>query len=442
MTLTAKKRGWGILSKAILIALFYSVTVFSADNLPASFDPPGGLEVDSCPLFIVLGFDDNRYVDGMEWTLDLLDQYKNPVGTGNSKTFDGQSIKASFYHTSGALDDPTHGGAPLLATWKRALEGGHEVADHTVTHNTTKNYTLEQWTQEIRDCRTKLAEVLEIDESEIKGFRTPYLDFGEATFQAVADLGLLYECTMTQMQDYNKSMFVWPYTLDNGFPDKTISGWKDKGVHPGLWELPVYTVGENDLMWPPITGFDSSVLTQANGSKYELMLKNAIEYRLKEGGNRAPLTVGLHTDTYAEANPAGVNYDAALNLEQRREALKNFIEYALTKPEVRFVTGVQLIEWMRNPVPLGRTDVSVITQKSSLKPVLLNQQGDRIFLENCNDRKVTVSLLTPAGRIISENTRELHNNTLSFSFPSVAAGAYILMIQGQTTQLKRSIFLN
>ena len=38
--------------------------------------------------------------------------------------------------------------------------------------------------------------------------------------------------------------------------------------------------------------------------------------------------------------------------QARRKALADFIDYALTKPEVRLVTYRQLIAWLRQPKPL------------------------------------------------------------------------------------------
>lgn len=336
-----------LVSMLVLIPVMSIVSQTGQDFLAPSYDPPKGLTPEQVPLFIVLGFDDNRYVDGMEWVLNMLKDKKNPAGLGNPATFDGTPIGASFYFTTGALES---GGQPLIDTWKEVVARNYEVANHTVTHNTGQSTPLSEWVSEMTQCRDKLVEVLGIDSSEVLGFRTPYLAFNDATFQAVKDVGFLYECTMTQMQDYNKSQFVWPYTLDNGFPDKVIEGWQGKCKQPGLWEIPVYTVAEDaSTFWPPITGFDSTILLQGNGNKFEQMFKNAVDYRLKAGGNRAPITIGLHSDTYAASNPDGWKYDNALNLQQRQQALENIIDYALQHPEVRIVSAVDMIEWLRAP---------------------------------------------------------------------------------------------
>jgi peptidoglycan/xylan/chitin deacetylase (PgdA/CDA1 family) len=402
--------------------------------VPASFSPPAGLAVDSVPLFVVMGFDDNCYADGMEWLLGVIKDKKNPKGTENPETFDNLPVNVAFNYISGALDQ---GGEALLNVWKKALAAGYEVGDHTIKHETGATTTLATWRSEIAGCRTTLSQKLGIPESTIVGFRTPYLAFNDATFTAVSQEKFLYECTMTQMQDYNKSQFFWPYTLNDGFPDKVISGWTGKTKIPGLWEMPVYTVGVDATMWPPITGFDSSILTQACGSQFEAMLKNGIDYRLKAGtGNRAPMTVGLHTDTYSPTNPAGVNYDPALKLAQRQAALVGFITYALTKPMVRFVSPKQLIDWMRKPVPLGRKPPTSITNRSVASVKMI---AGGVLRANCLKLFVTkeglysVRVSTSAGRIVVDNApiRCMSGlNTLMLGNKRLAAGAYLVSVAG------------
>ena len=435
--------------RTVSAAFLISAPSFAtAATVAPSFNPPGGLAVDSCPIFIILGFDDNRYPDGMRWVLDLLKNKTNPAGTGNSATFDGEPLQAAFYHSSGALDDGTHGGAPLLALWKEAVDAGHETGDHTVTHNTGKSCSLDQWKQEIADCRSVLVDQLGINAADIAGFRTPYLDFNAATFEAIKATGLRYECTMTQMQDYNKGMFVWPYTLDNGFAEKTIEGWPGTCKIPGLWEIPVYTMNSDATMWPPITGFDSSILTQANGKDFLAMLKMALDYRAKAGNNRAPLTIGLHSDTYASANPSGANYDGALNLAARREALASFIDYALQNPNVRFVGGIKLIDWMENPVPLGRQGTSTVV--ASVKA-----PASELTIGEFNNGTITLTAMVPGtyavrlidmqGRAVAQNSSASIGTTaaaINLGMQNPAAGVYKLMVEGNGITSSTSIVVS
>jgi hypothetical protein len=87
-----------------------------------------------------------------------------------------------------------------------------------------------------------------------------------------------------------------------------------------------------------ITGLDYNMWTMAGVSPEEFLAiwKYTLDLRLK--GNRAPLMVGAHTQMYPKP-------------EQRR-ALEAFIDYALSKDEVRIVTPVKVIRWMRDPAGL------------------------------------------------------------------------------------------
>jgi hypothetical protein len=62
--------------------------------------------------------------------------------------------------------------------------------------------------------------------------------------------------------------------------------------------------------------------------------------------------VGAHTDIYSQFDASANTTWTNFNYQARRKALLDFIDYALTKPEVRLVTYRQLIAWLRKPTPL------------------------------------------------------------------------------------------
>jgi hypothetical protein len=141
-----------------------------------------------------------------------------------------------------------------------------------------------------------------------------------------------------------------------------------KNVYPGLWEIPMHVFilpsdeecarygiapglrqrmqanvdpQEDNPASGKITGLDWNVLESAkiSGPEFLAILKHNLDLRL--AGNRAPFMVAGHTSLYPADKP------------ERRRAFEEFITYALNKPEVRFVTGQQLIDWLRKPVPLA-----------------------------------------------------------------------------------------
>jgi peptidoglycan/xylan/chitin deacetylase (PgdA/CDA1 family) len=418
------------------IALFACMTILplrAADNVPASFSPPGGLSPDSCPQFIVIGWDDNTYADGIEWFLSTFKDYKNPAGTGNPATHDGEPLGMSFYFIGNA-----DANAAVLADRKLIVARGYEIGNHTFSHPDLmkQSFSLAQTVQEMTDCNNAIINDFGIAKADIWGFRTPYLSFSATTFQAVKQMGLVYECTMTQHQDIYKNEFVWPYTLDTGFAAGVIDGWVGTCATPGLWEIPVYTTSTDaTTMWPPYTGFDSSILTQGIGSQFGQMLKNALDYRLVAGRNRAPLTIGLHTDTYSASNKdAATNYDPQLNLAGRQKAVVDFVTYALTFPAVRFVSAKQLIQWMRNPVPLGRKGTGVANQKTvTLQKVFaVNMVRPNVLQLTVPKAGVyTLRVCTVAGQTVIDNLPvrcAAGSNIIALGRNAFIPGAYVVKV--------------
>jgi hypothetical protein len=421
----------------------------AADQVEASYSAPGGLTVEETPQFVVLGFDDNRYIDGMQWVMDLLEGKKNPAGKGNPSTYDGQPLKAAFYFTSNAvMPDAAKPGdaaykADLLKLWKRAVAAGHEVANHTHTHETSASHTKDQWVKEIRDCQKNLVDILGVPSSEIQGFRTPYLAFGKGTFDAIQETGLLYEATVTHQGDYNKRQHVWPYTLHKGFSERSIA--PTDWIYPGVWEIPVYTVSVDITGHPPVTGFDSSILTQAYGNEYATMLRMGLDYRLTAQGNRAPYTVGLHSDTYSDENAAAkINYDPRMNLPDRKKALSDFIDYALTKPNVRFISAKQLIHWMRNPVALSViTPIAAQRTRARLhgRDLIRIKSGSVAFTLPAGGT-YTVALATPGGKTLYRSrpiASGIGGGTTEVSLRGYPKGALVVRLQGAAAAYSRVI---
>ena len=353
----------------------------SDDRHAPSSSPPGGLEPSRAPMFVSFGWDDNGYADGMTWALDLTQARRNPPGTGSPQTFDGLNGHMSFYFTSAYGEDPE-----VAETWRRAFREGHEVGIHTSTHTTNVTTTLEEWRAEITGCADFLEQKIGVPKSEIVGFRAPYLEHNDATFIAIREHGLKYDCSLEEGFDasYDGTDFLWPYTLDTGSPGNEMLAAQDLkapiGRHPGLWEMPAYTVvvppdsacesygiapGLRDRLakiqkyFEPqngkITGFDYNLWYLFHLSKEEVVaiLKYTLDQRL--AGNRAPLLIGMHTEEYSDqSEPAlGSTY------LERRQAVEEFVDYATSVPDVRFASSREILNWIRNPVPLDDRSAAV-----------------------------------------------------------------------------------
>jgi hypothetical protein len=345
-------------------------------------------------MFVALGFDDNAYsglegtagTGGMKWAADMIRSRKNR---------DGSKAALSFYLTSTYVgtwvsESPTY----VKRSWNSAMVDGNEVGNHTHTHSHGADFAEAQWKTEIQTCIDWLTKPFDAAEpntspddskglgaspSQIYGFRTPFLEYNDDTFRVVKDLGFWYDCSIEDgyQPEHDGTNYNWPYTLDNGSPGHDILvEWglkKELKTHPGLWEMPVHPVivppddkcaeygvpsglrakmkGMNswfDEEGGKITGFDYNLWVLFKMTKAEVLatLKYTLDLRLQ--GNRAPFMFGAHTDYYSTKYTAPPNATVA----ERQAALEEFVDYALSKPEVRFASLKQILDWVRNPTTL------------------------------------------------------------------------------------------
>ena len=82
-------------------------------------------------------------------------------------------------------------------------------------------------------------------------------------------------------------------------------------------------------------------------AEFVATLKHTLDLRL--AGNRCPFLFGGHSDFYTSAWDAELGIPAA----ERRAALQEFIDYALSLPQVRLVPFDHVLDWICNPVALG-----------------------------------------------------------------------------------------
>ena len=215
--------------------------------------------------------------------------------------------------------------------------------------------------------RDDLRAGLGIDPREILGFRTPFLAYTDATLTAAQAEGFTYDCSLEEGGERGADGrdYVWPYPLDRGSPGNPAVR-----PHPGLWEIPVY-----ELIAPPdeacarygvapglrgrlrarqsdfevaagkIAGLDWNLWCEFDMSPQELLA--TIEYSLDQrlAGNRAPLTIGLHSALYSDRWGAGP--ECANTPAQRRAALEELVAYLQRKDEVRIVSARELLRWVQ-----------------------------------------------------------------------------------------------
>jgi hypothetical protein len=358
-----------------IVAYFKEKNVdFVVNNVPASRSHPKSdeISVEQVPMFISFGFDDNGIADvenngGATWILNYLKDKTNP---------DGTPMRASFYMTAKYGREWVYeDDSDVREAWQYLYADGHEIGNHSTEHlmhwdNATeevtnfggKDYTTSEWLdKEILECQELLlSDKVGIAAADIKGWRTPRLEWNNALFTALINQGFIYDCSIESDSSNDGTDNYWPFTLDDGHPEHSeVSSFK------GFWEMPAYRfhipenlrskTGGNAAM----TGLDYNVWVKKDWGGYEMTgpeLTQILIYTLDQrmAGNRAPMLVGLHSDIYTDEHDKSEEYSGTANARARQLAIENFVDYATTTyPEaVRFVPTASVINWMNDPKAL------------------------------------------------------------------------------------------
>ncbi len=390
---TAYIQGWvwsdaGINKGSVLLDELKLSTAECYNYAIASSLPPKGIDISKAPQFVVIGFDDNTKSEGIDWALNFFK---------NKKNADKSEARVTFYMNTYGLDewiedDP----AKLLLSIKNLVNSSHEVANHTKNHHSDikakswEEYIAKiidlnstQWSERISDASNDLANKAGLDLANMKGFRAPYLAYNQSMLETLKAQNFLYDCSIEEgyASVYDGTNFRWPYQLNEGSPGHNESWYGNPENNEsvtvssikGLWELPnhVFMVPKNREcekygikkgLWQrivkklpyleghKITGFDYNLWSEAGLNKDEVLgiLKYNLDLRLK--GNRAPLMIGAHTQYYTDewADNNAPNADSS----QMREAIEEFVKYALSKPEVRIRPARDIISWCKKPTAL------------------------------------------------------------------------------------------
>merc|ERR1711942_2598 len=279
---------------------------------------PKDLPAETIPQFVMPTFDDSINPNVAEFYDKLFKDRKNPNGC---------PIRGTFY--------VTHEWNDYWLT-KKLYSEGREIADHSITHETTKAFKdadIDRWTKEICGMKKILEIFGQIRAEDVKGFRAPYLQpGGDDMFEAMARCGVTYD---TSMPAAESDPPLWPHTLNYKSTQTCKIHPCPKNSHKGMWEVPM--VYYHDQQNPPshCAMIDACRDNGTKQSAYDLLLNNFLRHYLT---NRAPFPMFMHAGWFT-VNP------------YRWEALNDFIDTVLSQPDVFFVTATDVIEWIKNPVP-------------------------------------------------------------------------------------------
>jgi peptidoglycan/xylan/chitin deacetylase (PgdA/CDA1 family) len=319
------------------------------------------------PQFVTIGFDDNdksgfmpeKGSEGMKWAVDTFVNRKNPDGTKCTCAF----YLTSAYITDGEAEEPTHF---VKKSWKYALDNGCDIGCHTHSHPHGENFSVDEWLAEMNKCVDILSRPyvegsdgndtgIGIAKSEIKSFRTPYLESNDNTLIAVKKMGFVYDCSLEEglQDDQDGTNFCFPYKLESGVweipahvvivpPDNLCEKY---GIKKGLRKKCSELQSDFNEKDGKITGLDYNCFVeyQMTADEFSATLKHTLDLRLK--GNRAPFTFGGHTGVYA------VEYDCEpqikISEQERRRSIEDFLDYAQSKKDVFIVSPIKILEWIK-----------------------------------------------------------------------------------------------
>lgn len=360
--------------------------------------------VDNPPMLIVLGSDDNYNIEGMEWITESIAERRHADSTRLRMSFycntewDYQLGLNGLFETfqkAYALGNEvsSHTASHIKCS---APDGSSDRLSDTVIYD-----------EMIRNIDSLAA--LGIKKEHMFGFRTPQLAVTDSTFTAVQRVGFDYDCSIYDAGlTFTAGEYHWPYTLDtkNSFrinedglekpsdwsqgiepiepsyaPGNHLSFSNNNATnrapvrrHSGLWELPVYllTAPQNlhavidkhfgyqagglvggsfeDLIQGDTSNtvprkYYGAALTKEQGLE---VLKHHFEKVYK--GNRSPMTILLHSNNFSPTTGNDEMFPQCSKAEDRQWLVEQFMNYALSKKEVWFVSGEQAIKYCQNPV--------------------------------------------------------------------------------------------
>ncbi|XP_047036825.1 chitin deacetylase 8-like [Helicoverpa zea] len=288
----------------------------------SSTEIPGGLLPRDTPQFVTVTFDDGVNVININTYREVLDGRQNSNGCPAGATF-----YVSHEYTNYRIVNELY-------------NNGYEIALHSISHKIPQDWwataTYDELKEEIADQRTQMAHFANIPFESIKGVRLPFLQLaGNTSFQVMADHDLLYDCSWPTNTFTDPGL--WPYTLDYASDQDCMIPPCPTASIPKPWVLPM--VSWKDLNDFPCAMADSCFYTpdmEDEEAWFQFIVSNFERHYL---GNRAPFGFYIH-EWYLSANPAV------------KSAFIRFLNLINSLPDVFMVNSSEVIDWVKNPVPL------------------------------------------------------------------------------------------
>lgn len=287
-------------------------------------DIPGGLSREETPQFVLLTFDDAVNPLNILNYREALYGRKNPNNCPAAATF-----FVAHEYSDYSLVHELHA-------------NGQEISLHSISHQalTTywKNASLPLLLQEFADERTLISNFAKIPEEDIKGIRMPFLQMaGNNQFNMLKQSGFLYDLSWATQNYIQPGM--WPYTTEYLSTQECLIPPCPDESYSDVWVIPMINWKDNSQVVCSMVDACLDIPTDTAGLTQWMIA----EFNKQYNGNRAPFGFYVHAAWFSEEiNP------------NHLPAYIAFINYLQTLPDVYLASGSQVIDWVKNPVPVSK----------------------------------------------------------------------------------------
>lgn len=314
---------------------------------PFIFDPLSKGPASTTPQFVLLSFDGSKSVEMWKDTIRFADMM-NASGTPlhftyfiNSAYFLAPENRNLYRPPHEAIGDSAIGYADSFESINSrvrevnlAISKKHEIGSHAAGHWLGGNWSVEDWQQEFssfldilfnykkNNPQFAFTEDLNLNPSNIRGFRAPSLSINTNMYNALSKDGFYYDSSEISTKD------EWPH--------------KDS---LGIWHIPISSI-YFPRMSRKIIAVDYSIwINQTNGentlkkgteeweSEKRAMVDAYIKHFEKNyNSNRAPIVIDNHFSTW--------------NDSLYWEVLKTFAKNVCGRPQAHCSTFIDLVKYM------------------------------------------------------------------------------------------------
>ncbi|XP_018576457.1 uncharacterized protein LOC108914999 [Anoplophora glabripennis] len=252
----------------------------------------------------------------------------------------------------------------------KIYNSGFEIGVHSITKNNLQTYwrgaTEGLLEQEFGGQKKILNKFANIPEEDIAGVRTPQLQLaGNYSIKAYQAAGLSYDSSWPTLPDIS----LYPYTLDYLSNQQCLLGSKcPNEAFKGFWILPI-----NDLHGEQNRECSTVASCNITGTADEIAKWLTDEVDQIRNGNRAPLTLLINSYWFDFT-------------ENSYDGFTKFLDTLATYDDVYLVSQKEVLDWIKNPVPLSEFKTELPTRNAACKAYsckLQKPDGQDRYLKAC-----------------------------------------------------------